>query len=118
MKFSGKMSAIKERLEKLGHKVLTPDIEEISNSNSKSKDAYIKEHMKKISNADAILVVNKTKNGIKNYIGANTFLEMGFAFLKEKKIYTLNKLPNQKYIKDELSAFKPIVLGNNFEIIG
>ena len=54
-----------------------------------------------IQKSDAILVLNLTKNGIENYIGGNTFLEMGFAHVLEKKIFVYNKLPDVGY-KDEI----------------
>ncbi|HOK35473.1 MAG TPA: hypothetical protein PLL80_01600 [Candidatus Pacearchaeota archaeon] len=37
-------------------------------------------------NADAILVVNIDKKGIKNYIGGNAFLEIGFTHILDKRI--------------------------------
>lgn len=70
----------------------------------------IKAHFEEISRADAILVCNYDKNGIKNYIGANTFLEMGFAHCLGKKIYLVNPLPDMPYINDELYAFDTEVM--------
>lgn len=77
----------------------------------------IDEYLGKIDQSDAILVINITKKRIKNYIGANTFLEMGYAYHLKKKIYTLNPLPNQKYILDELLTFDPIVLRGNLKLV-
>ena len=48
-------------------------------SNIKIKDNIIKKYYEKIKACDAILVLNYRKKGIDNYIGGNTFLEMGFA---------------------------------------
>ena len=73
--------------------------------------------MNKIEKSDAILVVNVTKGDIKNYIGANTFLEIGFAHYIDKKIYLLNEIPNQKYIEDEILAVEPIILNGDLTII-
>ena len=67
-------------------------------------------HFAKIRESDAVLVCNYTKKGIENYIGANTFLEMGHAYALEKPIYVLNKLPDQPFINDELKAFGVIEL--------
>ena len=68
-----------------------------------------------IAGADAILVINNEKNGIKNYIGGNTFLEMGFAHILGKKIYCLNSLPEeQSHIYQELVALQPIIINNDF----
>ena len=71
----------------------------------------VKAHYDEISRAEAILVCNYDKNGVKNYIGANTFLEMGFAHCLGKKIYLVNPLPDMPYINDELYAFDVEVVG-------
>lgn len=63
-----------------------------------------------IKDSDAILVVNLDKKGIKNYIGANTFLEIGYAHCLNKKIFFLNPIPEQDYIRDEIKAAEPIVI--------
>ena len=76
----------------------------------------IKEHFEKIKDGDAILVINVEKDGIANYIGGNTFLEMGFAHVLGKKIFLLNPYPNARY-KDELIAMQPIILNGNLELI-
>lgn len=60
--------------------------------------------------ADAILVVNINKNGIKNYIGGNTFLEIGFAHVLDQKIFLLNPIPEIQFYKSEIEAMKPTVL--------
>jgi hypothetical protein len=57
--------------------------------------------------------VNITKKDIENYVGANTFLEIGFAHYIEKKIYFLNPIPNQLYIIDELQTIEPIILNGD-----
>lgn len=72
----------------------------------------IKVHFNKIKEADAILVCNYDKNGIQNYIGANTFLEMGFAHCLGKKIYLVSPLPDMPYTNDELAAFDVEVIGD------
>lgn len=74
-----------------------------------SNDDLIKRHYKNIQNVDAILMVNVDKNSIKNYIGGNTFLEMGFAYVLNKPIYLLNDIPDMPY-KDELIAMNPVIL--------
>ena len=72
--------------------------------------------MKKIKNSDAVLVVNLEKKEIKNYIGGNTFLEMGFALAYGKKIYLLNPVPDVSY-KDEITGMLPIIINNNLRSI-
>lgn len=83
---------------------------------SKLKKSLIDEHIERIKNSDAILVLNFDKNGIKNYIGGNTFLEMGFAYVLGKKIFLLNPIPDISY-NEEIEAMKPIVLYGNLDEI-
>lgn len=75
----------------------------------KIKDEVIKLYFNKISNADAVLVLNFEKKGIPNYIGGNTFLEMGFAHVLNKDLFIFNDIPNMIYT-DELLAIKPMVI--------
>lgn len=126
LKFHEEMLGVKEELEKLGHVVLMPvkakGVDYWAEDNrarveAKKKFELIDEHLDKIKRADAILVVNITKREIKNYIGANTFLEMGFAYYWKKKIYILNPLPDQTYIIDELLTFEPTVLNGKLDAI-
>ena len=77
----------------------------------------IRRHYKEIKKGDAILVINKDRKGIKGYIGGNTFLEMGFAHVLNKKIFVMFKLPKaQESIYQELLAMKPIILGGDLEL--
>lgn len=124
IKFYDEMVQVQKRLEKFGHTVLMPQkadgIDYWAEDNKdrvKVKKKFVSEHLDKIGSSDAILVVNVTKKEIQNYIGANTFLEMGYAYYLKKKIYALNPLPNQKYIIDELLTFNPIILNGKLENI-
>ncbi|PIY95561.1 MAG: hypothetical protein COY66_06415 [Candidatus Kerfeldbacteria bacterium CG_4_10_14_0_8_um_filter_42_10] len=69
----------------------------------------IRAYWKIVNEADAVLVTNFDKKGIKNYIGGNTFLEMGFAHILNKKIYLLHEIPDMIY-SDELKTMQPIIL--------
>jgi len=122
LKFMDKMREIQKNLEGLGHTVLMPiwldNVDYWSKDNTSRVKAkrslkLIDEHMDKVKQSEAILAVNMTKGDIKNYIGANTFIEIGFAHYLGKKIYLLNPLPDQPYIKDELEAINPIVLNGD-----
>ncbi len=76
----------------------------------------IREYWKIIKESDAILIANFDKNSIKNYIGGNSFLEMGFAHILNKPIYLLNDIPSMIYT-DEIRAMQPIVInGDLFKI--
>ncbi|PWT76757.1 MAG: hypothetical protein C5B60_03750 [Chloroflexi bacterium] len=119
LKFFDKMLGIQERLEEMGHEVLMPI--EVAGLDYWSEDGslrvtakraqdLISEHFRKIEKSDAVLVVNMTKGDIKNYIGANTFLELGFAHYLGKRIYLLHPIPDQPYILDEVLAIGASVL--------
>ena len=76
----------------------------------------IKRNFERIKNADAILVLNLDKNSIKNHIGGNTFLEIGFAYILSKKIFLLNPVPEMIYT-DEIKTMQPIVLKGDLSLI-
>ena len=48
---------------------------------------YIRQHYAHILQSDAILIVNLEKKGMKNYIGGNCLMEMGMAYVNNKKIF-------------------------------
>ncbi len=120
LSFPNEANEVADELRALGHEVLLPhgiiiraiekpDFDPVAAKHDDGYDA-MNAHFAKIRESDAILVCNFTKKGIENYIGANTFLEMGYAYSLEKPIYVLNTLPDMPYINDELKAFEPIEL--------
>ncbi len=133
------MYRLKTELEGLGHKVLLPP-NEVPGENGelipsseyysqkkslqKNDDAWIWQnhsqrivaHFDKVSKSDVILVANYDKNGIKNYIGPNTLMEMGLAFYLQKKIYLLNPIPELAW-KEEIIGLKPIVINGNLKLL-
>lgn len=126
IKFFDQMIKIQKKLEQMGHSIFMPiqidgvDYWAEDNSgrvNAKRSFGLISEHMNKIEKSDAILVVNITKKDIENYIGANTFAEMSFAHYKNKKIFVLNQLLNQPYIKDEIQTMEPVVINGDLSLI-
>ncbi len=82
----------------------------------KIKDDVIKRYYNIIKESDVILILNYEKKGIAGYIGGNTFLEMGFAHVLNKKIFLLNPIPEMGY-KDEIVAMQPIVLNGDLNKI-
>ncbi len=128
--FSKDMGGIAEKLNNLGHEVLLPastakilagifDQGEIdSEKGTKAaadrviKNNSIVNHYKKIESSDAILVLNYDKKGIPGYIGGNTFLEMGFAYVNNKKIFLWDIIPDMPY-RDELEAMQPNVINKD-----
>lgn len=126
IKFFDQITAIQKELENMRHEIFMPIFvdgvdywAEDGSSRVEAKKGLnlIAKHEEKIDNSDAILVANYTKGDIENYIGANTFLEMGHAKYKGKKIFVLNPLPKQKYIEDELVSFEPIVINGDLSKI-
>lgn len=128
MAFSKSMIEMEKELLKSGHAVVIPRhtkeyaelklAEEMHAESVKNKVEHdlIRDYFNKIKNADAILVVNFEKNKIKNYVGGNSFLEMGFAHILNKKILLLNGVPEMIYT-DEIRAMQPIVLNGDLEKI-
>jgi len=130
--FTYEIKKICESLKKLGHEVEIPfyakrilngeisleEYEKIKQKNGdlklrrKAKEDLIKRYFKIIKNSDAILVLNLDKNGVKNYIGGNTFLEMGFAYVLNKKIFLFNDIPDMLY-KDEIRAMNPVIINGD-----
>jgi nucleoside 2-deoxyribosyltransferase len=138
--FTPKILEIKLALEKAGHKVNIPyytqkildkeityeeymktkDKEGDINLRNSQKIDFIDRHWNLIKNSDAILVINEKKKGIDNYIGGNTLMEMGFAYVLRKKIYLLNPIPERSNIihyVDEIIDLKPIILESNLSKI-
>jgi hypothetical protein len=119
---------IKTQLETAGHEVEIPESlkhEHLKNrtevsveekAQDKIKHDLIRRHFEKIKTSDCVVVVNVDKRGVKNYIGGNTFLEMGFAHVLNKKIYCLNPLPQMAYTA-ELAGMQPIILNGDLSLI-
>jgi len=115
MRLSKKMLKIKEELTKLGHFVIVPRHTEeyatlntsdhMHNESVKNKINHdlIRQYFNEIEKNDAVLVVNDSLKNIPNYIGGNSFLEMGFAHVLNKKVYLLNPIPEMSY-SDEIIA--------------
>lgn len=125
--FTAEVKRIAEELEALGHEVFLPngvvidaihqpDFDPISAKHDNGHDA-IRAHFDKIKESDAVLICNYTKRDIPNYIGANTFLEAGFAYYLGKPVFALNPLPEQPYIHDEIQALGVVVLNGNLNQI-
>lgn len=122
IKFFDKETELQHELEAMGHTVYMPikakGVDYWAEDNTSRVEAkkglgLMAEHYRKIEKSDAILVVNVTKGDIENYIGANTFLEIGYAHFLGKAIYLLNPAPDQPYIKDEVATVEPVVLNGD-----
>ena len=129
--FIDEMDAVRKELESMGHEVQMPPLEIVGEDGAmmpvkeyfairkaaadnatwvwEKKAEVMMHHFSKIVWADVILVLNYDKGGVANYIGANTFLEMGAAFFLNRKIYLLNPIPEISY-KEEILGMWPTVI--------
>lgn len=126
-KFYDQIPPIKEQLEKSGHIITLPNCYDNPGTEDKYRQLGQTEHSKwkaemlkhsteVIENNDAVLVLNFTKNGIENYIGGATFLEMYDAFRYDKKIFLYNSIPDG-ILADEIIGFEPIIIDKNLNKI-
>jgi len=90
---------------------------EIEPSSVKKEYDFVRWYFEEIKKSDGVVVVNPNKKGMGGYIGANSFLEIGYAHALKKKIYLLYKIPNQEYINDELKSFNIIELNEDLSLI-
>jgi len=120
MQFTEKMIEVRDGLIQLRHDAFVTNLSDpFIGKNDKEKEKIkieqkmnqdaIREFWRLMQGADAVLAVNLDKHGIKNYIGGNTFLEMGFAHVLDQKIFLLNPIPDMIYTT-EIVAMRPIVL--------
>ncbi len=123
--FYGRIPEIKIELEKMGHIITLPNSydnptaeNEYRNLGKEAHSAWkatMFEHSSKvIEEMDAVLVLNFEKNGVKNYIGGATFLEMYDAFRMGKKIYLYNDIP-EGILKDEIIGFSPVLIDGDMQ---
>lgn len=132
--FTNKIIDIAKQLTKQGYEVIIPKTSEMILNKEVTLEQILKEkengeifkrairqdsiryYFEVIKKVDAILVLNFDKKGIKNYIGGNVFLEMGFAHILDKKIFLLNAIPAIFY-KDEIEVMQPIILNGDLDKI-
>jgi len=122
------MIEARNRLRELGHDAFvttlaTPFIgktdeekEQIKLHQKNNLDA-IREFWNLMQGADAVLVLNVEKNGIPNYIGGNTLMEIGFAHVLNQKVFLLNPIPEIPYYQSEIEAVKPIIINGDYSMI-
>ena len=127
MTFADKFVETYEKLKEMGHEpVMDKKIFEIAKGEKKPigedgklkrQEGLIKQWYEYIKNGDAILVLNYDKKEIKNYIGGNTLMEIGFAHVLNKKVFLLNSIPKEVSYSVEIEAMTNIVLEGNLEEI-
>lgn len=128
MQFTERMMELCEQLEAMGHKAFmskfgpyfvgkTDEEKEKIKLEQKYNQDAIREFWKPMQEADALLVANYDKSGIKNYIGGNAFLEMGFAHVLQQKIYLLNPIHKMPYYETEIIAMQPTIINGDLRKI-
>lgn len=119
VRFFDRLWDIKKALEERGHEVFLPSMKDFhhfeENSLAKIQHDLIRKHFERIGRSDAVFVANFEKEGVKGYIGGNSFLEMGKAFDKRIPIFLLNDVPEQSSYREELVALKPVVVGRDWD---
>ncbi len=128
MVFTERMLEIKLELEELGHEVFVSQFaeeyvgkserekEKLTMHHKNEKDA-IRKFWEKIKQSDAVLVLNYDRKNIKNYIGGNTLMEIGFAHVLSKKIYLMNPIPEIEYYESEIKAVNPVIIDGDLRKI-
>lgn len=128
MQYTEKMIEARDDLIKLGHDAfITALASAFIGKNDEEKESIkihqknnldaIREFWRLMQGADAVLVLNLDKHGIKNYIGGNTLMEIGFAHVLNQKIFLYNPIPDIQYYKSEIEAVKPIIINGNYSLI-
>lgn len=128
MHYTEKMIAARDDLIKCGHDAFVTNLASPFIGKSDEEKESIKIHQKNnmdairefwrlMQGADAVLVMNFDKHGIKNYIGGNTLMEIGFAHVLDQKIFLYNPIPEIPYYKSEIEAVKPVIINGDFSLI-
>jgi len=123
--FKEKMLEYQEKLQELWHEAIVhpdygcyirwekQDVREIvqkEHARAKRENDYIRRYHNAIMWSDGILVLNFDKKWIVNYIGCNTLMEIASAYNAGKKVFLMNPIPQQDYIRDEINAIDPIII--------
>lgn len=129
MQFTEKMIEARDELVRLGRDAFLTNLHQSLIGKSDEEKERIKLHQKynmdairefwkQMQGADAVLVLNYDKNGVKNYIGGNTLMEIGFAHVLNQKIFLMNPVPEIPYYKTEIEAMKPVIINGDLSLIG
>ena len=109
-KFIDKIEYYKKYFSNNGYTVLACP-KKIDQTNINIYDNTYKLFFKALNETDEIFVVNEEKNGIKGYVGAETFAELSFVLAnnilknEKRKIYLLNEPDEKNNCFYELNAF-------------
>lgn len=124
MQFADQMKVLRQQIESKSYSVYIPDDGEPNESYSSLDQAgqvalkgrFIDTHLEKIKRSDSVLIANFAKNGVNGYIGANTLMEIAFAYALEKQIFVLNPVGEQG-CKLEVLGMGPVILNGQLDLI-
>ncbi|MDO8497020.1 MAG: DUF84 family protein [bacterium] len=127
MRFANKMEDWRKKLIEKGFEVFVPGgIEDLNGYKEagtteeavsrKISNDYIRSHYRYIQQSEGILILNYDKDDVSNYIGANSLMEMGFAFTQNRDIFLLNPAPDTRS-RAEINAMQPIVINGEIDKI-
>jgi hypothetical protein len=128
--FYKQANELQDKLVALGYEVLVPNMAtEMRRENNyerkffqpwlTDKNAYdvkaklIHGHFDKVAKADAVLILNGEKHGVKNYIGGNVLMEMGLAFHLGIPIYIFYNVPEESSFMEEIRGMMPVLLNGD-----
>ena len=127
MHFAQDMLNLQNKLNELGHEVIVPQFTKECVKNPYINVDYeiltendcMMWHFNRISESDAILVINKERKGFDGYIGGSALMEIGLAKYLGKKIFILNELPDEKNLSYilEVKLTQPIILNGDINKI-
>jgi len=128
MQYTEKMLEARDELIKRGHNAFvtnladpfvgkTDEEKETIKIHQKNNLDAIREFWRLMQGADAVLVMNFDKHEVKNYIGGNTLMEIGFAHVLDQKIFLYNPIPEIPYYKSEIEAVKPVIINGDLSKI-
>lgn len=130
LSFLQQAQTVKHDLQSLGHEVFLPETFDLAKTEgiidakawfflqeATKKDVIradrMRLHFNKVELSDAVLVLNYDKKGTTNYIGGNTFLEMGVAFWLKKPIFLLNSIPESVGYVEEIEGMQPTIISGD-----
>jgi hypothetical protein len=127
MVFAKEMLETQKSLEELGHQVYIPITTiQCTTQSGLNEDLefclandVMKDHFDKISDSDAILVLNYPKSNINGYVGGSALMEIAVAKHLGKKIFILHDLPTEKDLRYalEIKLTKPVLLNGDLNKI-
>lgn len=112
-KFIPKFFELEKQLTNMGHQVVVPREFMVEMEKRDASLLHFSEIQK--DDVDCLLIVNESKNGFENYIGANGFAEIAFGFYFQKKVYLLNDI--YEPYREELEGWGIIPLKGDLSVL-